>query len=374
VTPPITRIVFTGDFMRPSPDAFRPTQHENIRWLAQLLAIPVSMAIDLPQHIVSWDDDWTNQAVFEADAISSLYGCFWLEPSIYSWSKIYNTDYLPAAVEQVLHTLFSDSLVIGFELPPFLMHFLSRHHIPFLDCALSPVRFMDDLLIGVSTSDAQAQDLLRPYEVAKELQRLTAGVLSAHVAKQFKNAPWPNTLLLIMQTGFDKAVVGQGSFVTLEHHLGALLQLSRDYAHVLIKTHPLEPTPRLLDKLLQTLPNAKSTDENFYRLISHPNVIGVAALSSSAIYEAAFFGKRAHLLMPNVDFNKSAIGHDIIDIGDAILTPDFWRDALSFWSLPVSAKDGLSLSPKPNRFRLQHRTAWGYNQVDTDIAVAWANT
>lgn len=51
------RIIVTGDFLRPSPNKFRPTQNENIRWLAQLLNVPVTMATGLPVQEVGWDDN-----------------------------------------------------------------------------------------------------------------------------------------------------------------------------------------------------------------------------------------------------------------------------------------------------------------------------
>ena len=53
--------------------------------------------------------------------------------------------------------------------------------------------------------------------------------------------------------------------------------------------------------------------------------------------------------------------------------PDFWREVLAPTGLELTPKDGLRLPAKPNRFRQQLRSAWGYNQIDTDIPVQWAN-
>lgn len=373
MTRQISRILFSGDFFRPSPASFRPTQHENIRWLAQLLGVPVSMASGLPCSEVVWDDKWENQPVFEADSMAAIYRSFWLEPSIVSWARIYGSPTMPAAVERLMEQVFADSLVIGFELPPILMHFFNRHGISFVDCALSPVRFMDDLLISISTSDPKTADELQPYEIPFAMQQLAAGVVSAHVAKRFSKPPRPDTLLLVLQTSYDKAVIRDGKFVAIDSHLDELQSVASEYSSVLVKPHPLEAESKSRDLLLRMLPNASETNENFYRLVSHPNLKGVAALSSSCIYEAGLFGKRQHTLMPSVICNRSSIYHKSLDVGDAILTPDFWRDVLRTFGVSVSAKDGLVLPSKPNRFRLQHRTAWGYNQIDTDISVAWAN-
>lgn len=50
----IRRVVFTGDFLRPNVMGDRPTQHNNIRWLQNMLATQIAMATGLPQDVVSW--------------------------------------------------------------------------------------------------------------------------------------------------------------------------------------------------------------------------------------------------------------------------------------------------------------------------------
>lgn len=366
------RIIVTGDFLRPSPHKFRPTQNENIRWLAQLLNVPVTMATGLPVQEVIWDDNWLNQATFDQASVRAIYEAFWLKPNMHSWAQIYSAETLPVSVESIFAHVFRDSFVIGFELPPVLVHFLRRNGIGFVDVILSPVRFMDDLTFSVNASSPAALKAIRALALPEAVQRLAAGVVSAHVAKHFPTPPRPDTLLVIMQTSFDRAVIEGKRFVTLIDYMNELEEIAKDYSSVLVKQHPLEPQPGICDMLLRNMPDAKLTEENFYRLVSHRNLKGVAALSSSCVYEAGFFGKRQHALMPSVNFSKSPAGLDLCEVGDILLVPDFWRDALGASGLAVSAKDGITLPPKPNRFRLQHHTSWGYNEIDTDIAVAWA--
>mgnify|MGYP000246853996 CR=1 FL=1 len=148
--------------------------------------------------------------------------------------------------------------------------------------------------------------------------------------------------------------------------------MASDYDAILIKQHPLEKNSKVQERLLKSLQNAALTAENVYKLLSHQNLVGVAALSSSCVYEASFFKKRQHVLLPDVTFDQSPLGHPTFDIGNDILVPDFWRSVLSAIGLDVTPKDGLEIQFKPNRFRLQHHTAWGYNQIDTDISVGWA--
>lgn len=352
----------------------RPTQHENIQWLYQLLQVPVSLATGLPCEIVHWDNRWINQARLDQATVEAIFQAFWLPPNIHSWPHIYTAEKLPDVVEDLLLRFFKRSFVIGFELPPYLAHFLARHEIGFVDCALSPVRFMDDLLFEVSASGQAADAILSSHKVPDVMIQLQAGVLSSHIAKDNPHPPRPNSLLLIMQTNFDKVVIENGRFVTILDHLDQLLAVAKDYDAVLIKQHPLEQQPDVLRRLTAQLPGSRETNENFYRLAAHPNLKGVAALSSSCVQEAVHFGKKGHYLMPGFQHGTHAVGQAPHNIGDVVITPDFWRAVLDAEGCAVTPQDGVKLPTKPNRFRQQLRSAWGYNQIDTDIPISWAPT
>ncbi len=366
------RIIFTGDFLRPEADRLRPHQNENIDWLAKLLRQPVNMASGLPCETLHWDDNWINGARIDTPAVEAIYGGFWRQADVHAWPHVFAARTLPAVVEDMFLRLFAGSLVIGFELPPYLTHFCARHDIPFIDCTISPVRFMDDLLFRVSTSSAAMTSVLRAHQVPEDLIKLAAGVLSSNVAKGNPHPPRPNSLLLVMQTSFDKVVIENGRFVSVFDHLDRLREIARGYDSLLIKAHPLQAQPEIFELLLDTLPGALPSTENFYRLMAHDNLRGVAALSSSCVAEAGYFGKAGHYLIPGFTADSFTSGIAGINIDDTILTPDFWRNLLAAAGCAVSAKDGLRLPAKPNRFRQQLRSSWGYSQIDTDIAIGWA--
>lgn len=368
----IKRIVFSGDFLRPSVAQFRPTQHENIQWLYRLLEVPLQMATGLPTEIVHWDNNWLNMSRIDRATAGAIYASFWQEPNIQSWPHLFEAQNLAPVVEDMFLRFFEDSFVVGFELPPYLVHFLDRHGIDFVDCSLSPVRFMDDLLFDVSASTQDMTDAIRSYGVPDALIRLQAGVVSSNVAKQNPRPPRPNSLLLILQTQFDKVVIENGRFSTVLDHLDAVLDLTQAYDHVIIKEHPLEPQKDVLERLTKLIPDNSVSTNNFYVLVSHPNVQAVAALSSSCVLEAQYFGKDGHYLIPGFSHDSFSVGIEGFNIGDDVIMPDFWRDVLASSNCPVTAKDGLRLGVKPNRFRQQIRSAWGYNQIDTDIPVRWA--
>ncbi len=368
----VDRIVFTGDFLRPSVATLRPTQHENINWLYRVLDVPLRMATGLPTDIVHWDNNWLNMARIDRDTVAAIYRACWQDPNIQAWPHLFAAEQLPDFVEDMFLKFFDRSMVVGFELPPYLVHFLARHNIDFVDCSLSPVRFMNDLLFDVSASTPDMTEAIRKHAVPDALIKLQAGVVSSNVAKMFPRPPRPDSLLLILQTQFDKVVIKNGRFVTLADHLEAVTELADSFSHVIIKEHPLEPQNEVLERLQKTLPSNSVSQENFYRLISHPNVKAVAALSSSCVLEAGYFGKQGHYLMPGFTHENFSVGIEGVNVGDDIIMPDFWRDVLATSGCPVTAKDGLRLPEKPNRFRQQLRSAWGYNQIDTDIPVGWA--
>lgn len=372
VPAPVSKIIFTGDFLRPSAGGLRPTQHENILWLAKVLEVPLRLATGLPSEIVHWDTNWVNGPRLDADTVAAIYESFWLKPNIHSWPQVFAAERLPSPVEAMFLHLFAGSFVIGFELPPYLAHFLTRHGIDFIDCSLSPVRFMDDLLIEMSSGSAGITEAIRKHAVPDSLITLQAGVLAANVAKENPKPPRPDSLLLLLQTSFDKVVIHDGRFTSILDHFEALLEYASGYRQVLIKEHPLESRADIRDILLKRVPNSLLTTDNFYRLVAHHNLKGVAALSSSCVPEAKYFGKAGHYLIPGFSHAQLASGIEGLNIDDIILAPDFWRDVLADSGCPVTPKDGLRLPPKPNRFRQQLRSAWGYNQLDTDIFVRWA--
>ncbi|QFT83275.1 hypothetical protein FIU89_21820 (plasmid) [Roseovarius sp. THAF27] len=372
MTTPIDRIVFTGDFLRPSVGGLKPTQHENIRWLAQTLDVSIRRACGLTGTVVHWDNRWINTPRLDQNTVASIYQAFGRAPTIQSWPTVFSAETLPAAVEHLFLRYFERSLVIGFELPPYLAHFCRRHDIPFLDLSFSPIRFMDDLLLDFSASDPALNDAARAWQVPEGLIELQSGAVSAHAAKAFANPPRPNTLLVILQTRFDKVVIDGGRFVTVLDHLDRLYKIAQDYDAVLIREHPLERQEGVGQTLQRVLPHAVVTTENVYRLLGHHNLRGVAALSSSCVAEARWFGKTGHYLLPGFSPDRFTPGASTVTVGDALITADFWRDVLAATGLPVTDPDGLKLPFKTNRFRQQLRSAWGYNQIDTDIFAHWA--
>lgn len=372
MTKPIRRIAFTGDIFRPSAGSFRPTQNENIVWLSKLLSVPLNMATGLPSVVVHWDNNWLSKAKIDSDFAKAAYQGFWLQPNIRSWAYIYNLDRLPPFLESVLYSYFEDSLVIGFEIPPYLASLFNKFHLPFIDVSMSPIRFLPDVIFEMSSNVPSISESLSKHKVSEAVIELTAGVLTSHVAKGNRAPPRPDTMLVVLQTPFDKVVINKGRFDSILNYISELRHHVSRHSSLLIKEHPVEAQPDIVARLRSEFPHAQVTEENFYRLISHDNLRSVVALSSSCVSEARYFGKIGSYLIPDAERVKNVAGLRGVNIAEEIIVPDFWRDILEGLGLDVSRKDGLRLPVESNRFRKQLRSAWGYNQIDTDIVVKWA--
>ena len=92
-------------------------------------------------------------------------------------------------------------------------------------------------------------------------------------------------------------------------------------------------------------------------------------MNSSAAYEAPYFGQRVYTLAPLPvrllwrGDAAAAGGH--VSLDDSVLTPDFWRMALSPHTA-VTPPDGMRLSAKPNRLRIALDSFWNFQEIDTD--------
>jgi hypothetical protein len=146
------------------------------------------------------------------------------------------------------------------------------------------------------------------------------------------------------------------------------------HAAVLLKPHPEEAAHGLLDVAAEIaaetgLPLIGPVADNLYRLLAMPDVTAVLTVSSSAAYEARYFGKTVHTLgalpLRPVWRGDRAGPDDHASLACFVLSADFWRLVLAPHAA-VTAMDGARLPPKPNRLRIALDSFWNFNAIDTD--------
>ena len=86
-----------------------------------------------------------------------------------------------AAVDYLLKCVPPETLVISFEMPPWLTKALRSSGIQFIDLCISPLRFSRDLYIAIRCSENHIFKSINPYSVTEEEIRLEASLLAANI-------------------------------------------------------------------------------------------------------------------------------------------------------------------------------------------------
>ncbi|WP_448661642.1 hypothetical protein ACG3SL_13340 [Sphingomonas sp. CJ20] len=369
--PGIRRIVFTGDFLRPAEFSERPTQHFNIRWLADLVGAQIAAAVGLPIAHFFWCAEGLTEGQIDTAGVRAFYAALGHEEvSIGAWAQIVELPDLPPVAAAYLDGIFADALVIGFEMPDFLLAHLERRGTPYINCSIHPIRFLDDIFLGFVSNHAGIRQALAHYALSDEEIAVGAGLTRAAAGRMFRFPTDGNTALLVGQVASDRTQVRDGRFYSFVDFAEPLLARLRDFDDVLIKEHPLDrhnPGVRFLEGASIRV---RRVEDNIYSLLSVANLSTVITLSSSVGIEAPYFGKRTEFLLrsPMRLYRppETPAQGDYIGIFDAFLSPDFWRTVLDPLApaVRVSKPSGYRVPPKPNRLRISLASFWGFDTVD----------
>ena len=243
-----------------------------------------------------------------------------------SWARLYDltADALPAALTARLEQVFGGALVVGFEMPPVLRAWLSKEGLPWINLAVHPVRFLPDLLWSVSTNDDGMQEALAAFAFATKR-------IEQEVSKRRRRAPRvlapAGAAIVIGQVGHDRSRIAKGRFWTAEDFAAEIDRWSAG-RRLCVKPHPLGKDDSADEAWLRAR-GAQVVDDNVYDLLAADGDHIFAALSSSVLTEAKWFGREALRLMPAMEPVEPEV-----TVGGAIFERAFWARVLK----PVSAR------------------------------------
>ncbi|HEY4249670.1 MAG TPA: hypothetical protein VGM87_00635 [Roseomonas sp.] len=316
-------VLFLDDFTRS--DANGLEHHlANRLWLRSLLGAAL---VDAGASLRDWQGDGHPAAVREFMALLGL------SSSPEGWAATSAVDPLPVAAAQWLETHMAGAeLVIGFELPVFLMRFLGDRGTPFLDVAIDPIRFGRDLFLAVRTNDVALESVLRLNAVDEEIVRIDAALLRANAIRQAGRVvgdPAARIAVFFGQTRIDRALVRGGRLARPADCLDRIAEVAKAHDLLLVRPHPFEADRTLLRPVLEAIPNARITLASSYALLACENVRETLSLSSSLITEAPYFGMPATaLLVPDV-MDPRLVAAGICSrsyrLDTGLLTADFWH-------------------------------------------------
>lgn len=291
------------------------------------------------------------------------------------WIATYHR--LPAAAETYLADHLSPgSMIISFEMPPWLEAVCALRGLVWLDIRISPIRFARDLYIALRTNDRTTATRIASFEVPDEEIRLEASALSASVrmhqrrleeAGRFSFA-LDDAVVFVSQAPYDASLIADGEGAVEVDDYADRVRAIVAGRRVLHKPHPFaewhaeKETERLRHIVGREVETCR---QNAYQILSSRGDVVLLGLSSGMLQEARYFSKEAHTLfrpvVPLADDSARASGFAYVQVrfGDAI-SPVFWHRALA----PDRPAPRIPVLPgvQPNRARELIDQWWDYSK------------
>ncbi|WP_315836231.1 hypothetical protein [Bradyrhizobium prioriisuperbiae] len=333
----------------------------NVRWLRGLL-YNVFPATDFVQTIFAGDCD---DGEFDIAGYRRAHD---LPNDRSGWASLVNTP-IADVDDGYFAELLDAALVIGWGLTPALMQLLDRHRIPFVDVEVDPIRFGDDLLLRVRTNSPALSGYFSTLHTDEAIFATSVAGLRAFVARleaATLKAGRPFGLFA-GQFPIDLSIVSDGRIVEPAARIDDIRAIAASVDTLYVKPHPGDQTMQHITVLLDTIPNARLTRSNIYRILSDINLKHVVALSSSVLDEAAQFGvATTRLIDPDRDSSPlipRSMSRWYRIAAEDLATTDF-----------VNAFRGSSAprSNAPRRhidLRRSLNTSWGFEDLYTQAAL-----
>lgn len=224
------------------------------------------------------------------------------------------------------------TLVIGWGMPPSLMHLLDRQGVSFLDVEIAPIRFATHLNFCARTNDRQVEAGLERWRIDDEVFWNEATVLQGYFSRRSAPSLFHADLrigLFCGQSAIDLALVSDGKIARPIDALDTVRALAKEVDLLVIKPHPYEPEHSQLAELASGISNVAWTDANFYALLCADNLRLVCGLSSGALREAPYFQKQVVQLIEPDRNNRATLPaacSDWIPVGPGIASLNFLAD------------------------------------------------
>jgi hypothetical protein len=243
------RIVFTGDVFRVVLSD-EPNQLPNVFWLHNLIAYQVTQLTEIiPEVCFRARDHKSGSAL-----IRQAYRVLGLETSIESWQKSFWYDDVPSDLVEIFRKEYDKALVFGFELSPIMECILNRLGCPWIDFGISPIRFLDDLMLTVRVSRHFQSETLLPFAVSTKDLKYAVD----HVSRWFRSKPLKtdlsnNDVVFFAQTESDRTLITHGGVLFSPEEAVAELANFVGERRLWIKPHPLASENPIIRQAIERL-------------------------------------------------------------------------------------------------------------------------
>lgn len=285
----------------------------------------------------------------------------------------------PNAEAYLFQHIPANSLLLTFEIPPWMANACHSRGIDFISFSISPLRFSSDLYPAVRTSNEYIYQRLWENIVSEEEIRLEAATLAANVRmhkhglEQWRNYSFKdldNSLIFLGQQHIDASLLAPGGIsLRFTDYADTIRTLSQG-KRILYKPHPFAQEAE--KKEIETLAEITGTQPelcqlNAYQILSTYDHLELVGLSSGLLQEAAYFDKKAHTLFQPFIPLTEAPSHQpdkYLQIHfQSLLNPAFWHTVLApQHSAPVTTRFPSS---SHNHAREIFDVWWDYSKVIT---------
>lgn len=355
----IDKIYICSDFLMTK----EKEQASNRRWLLDLLKRPILQATAIEP--ISFGSSLTKLDAFSRIKFFQLSG---LELNIELTQAWFSKSTIRAESIEYLSKYIDDSvLVIGYELSEQTRQILDKLNVPWIDIWLHPVRFLDDILFGFSSSSPDIYQKISQFNLDESIFYAYADRLKIQYYKGYQRPALNlanDSAVFIGQTLEDKAVCQDGRMLSLLDFKGDFEKLGRNHSTTYYSRHPfVKSGDEQILKFVKSCNFAKLTNLPTYHMLASGRVKKVVSISSSVAHEAKYFDISAEFLFKPVFNIGNVFGRDYLSIFQEFISPHFWAEVLSPLATTCKCPRVAYLDPK-DKLRDMLNFYWSYRQVD----------
>ncbi|VWD61912.1 hypothetical protein BLA50215_07498 [Burkholderia lata] len=286
--PHIEEVVFADDFFRTSENGLSPASRSNRKFLRAFFGTAASR--------LGWGvREVCPQSQGGSITVPKLMEALGLPQSPQGWAAACTADLSRSAehLRALALDLTPATLVIGWGLPPSVMHFVDSHGAAFIDVEIHSIRFTRDLHLAMRTNDAGIQSELERLRIDEEVFWSAAAGLRAQFARRGQSSivrPDLSVGLFLGQMDVDLALVCGGRLARPVDFITQITEWAQQVDLLAIRPHPAQNDSRHLHALLESAPNVVLVGCNTYSLLCADNLAFVGAVSSGTLKEAGYLG------------------------------------------------------------------------------------
>ncbi|WP_269524314.1 hypothetical protein [Coraliomargarita parva] len=297
-----------------------------------------------------------------------------------NWQK-YHWSVPEVLEERIVSLIPKGTLVLSYEMPPWLKLALENAQIDWLDVRLSSLRYGHDLFVGLASSNSEMDRRIRKQMCDASVFRFEADLLKARLRhmQRFKlgGVPLRGAAVFVGQTEADASLLREGhsNYLRLSDYEGELKEIARTRDVIYYKAHPMASRFHVKNEMQILKKHFKSCRriyENAYSLLSLEDEFLLVGISSGCLSEAEYFGKNALFLheplyrfyeesgsLPVPGYYSNWSARDF-------LSPGVWYDCFSelFENAPSAVLKGYRYADYASELRRLHNAYWGYAEVD----------